>query len=56
MTRARKRTSGTRFVFVNAMGIALYQKFAFEIEGTHRRYAFRDGEYVDAYSMARVID
>jgi hypothetical protein len=24
------------------------------IEGTHLRYAFRDGEYVDAYSMARV--
>jgi len=24
------------------------------IEGTHRRYAFRNGEYVDAYSMARI--
>ncbi len=38
----------------NAAGIALYKKVGFEIEGTHRRYAFRDGEYVDAYSMARV--
>src|SRR5215217_3416322 len=38
----------------NAAGIALYEKFGFEIEGTHRRYAFRDGEYADAYSMARL--
>ena len=38
----------------NEAGIALYEKFEFEVEGTHRRYAFRGGEYVDAYSMARV--
>src|SRR5215212_8658372 len=38
----------------NTAGIALYEKFGFEIEGTHRRFAFRGGEYVDAYSMARV--
>ncbi len=38
----------------NAAGIALYEKFGFEIEGTHRRYAFRNGDYVDAYSMARL--
>ena len=38
----------------NVAGIALYEKFGFEIEGTHRRFAFRDGEYVDAYSMARL--
>jgi putative acetyltransferase len=38
----------------NAAGIALYEKFGFEIEGTHRRYPFRSGEYVDAYSMARI--
>lgn len=38
----------------NAAGIALYEKFGFEVEGTHRRFAFRDGEYVDAYSMARL--
>ena len=42
-------------VFVdNAAGIALYKKFGFEIEGTHRRLAFRNGEYVDAYSMGRL--
>lgn len=38
----------------NAAGIALYQKFGFAIEGTLVAYAFRKGEYVDAYSMARV--
>jgi len=38
----------------NAAGIALYEKFGFETEGTHRRYAFRDGGFVDAYSMARL--
>ncbi len=36
------------------MGIALYEKFGFRTEGIHRRYAFRNGEYVNAYSMARV--
>ena len=38
----------------NAAGIALYEKFGFEVEGTHGRFAFRNGEYVDAYSMARL--
>jgi putative acetyltransferase len=38
----------------NAAGIALYEKFGFEVEGTHRRLAFRDGEYIDTYSMARL--
>ena len=38
----------------NAAGIALYEKFGFEIEGTHRRYGFRNGEYVNAHSMARI--
>jgi L-phenylalanine/L-methionine N-acetyltransferase len=38
----------------NQAGIALYEKFGFAKEGTHRRYAFRNGEYVDAYSMARI--
>jgi putative acetyltransferase len=38
----------------NAAAIHLYKKFGFEIEGTLRRYAFRDGEYVDSYMMARV--
>jgi len=38
----------------NERAIALYRKFGFEIEGTLRKYAFRDGEFVDAYVMARV--
>jgi L-phenylalanine/L-methionine N-acetyltransferase len=38
----------------NAAAVALYQKFGFAIEGTLRRYAFRNGEYVNAYAMARV--
>ena len=38
----------------NHAGVALYKKFGFGIEGTHRRYAFRNGEYVDSYSMARL--
>jgi putative acetyltransferase len=39
----------------NEAGIALYEKFGFEVEGTHHRYAFRSGEYTDAHSMARVL-
>ena len=38
----------------NTPAIRLYEKFGFEIEGTLRAYAFRDGEYVDTYMMARV--
>jgi putative acetyltransferase len=38
----------------NAAGVALYKNFGFEVEGAHRRFAFRDGKYVDAYSMARI--
>jgi putative acetyltransferase len=37
----------------NAAAIHLYRKFGFEIEGTFRGYALRDGRYADAYSMAR---
>lgn len=37
----------------NQAAIALYRKFGFEIEGTSRRYAMRDGVLVDAYHMAR---
>lgn len=37
----------------NAAGIHLYSKFGFEIEGTHRAYALRNGVFVDTYSMAR---
>jgi putative acetyltransferase len=38
----------------NAPAIALYRKFGFEIEGTHRRFAYRNGAYVDAHVMARL--
>ncbi len=38
----------------NAGAIHLYQKFGFVEEGRHRGYAFREGEYVDALSMARL--
>lgn len=38
----------------NAPAVRLYQKFDFVIEGTHKLYAFRDGQYVDVYAMARL--
>lgn len=38
----------------NEPALKLYKKLGFAIEGTHRKYAFRDGAYADAYSMARV--
>ena len=38
----------------NAAAIAVYRKFGFEVEGTHKAYALRAGEYVDALAMARV--
>ena len=42
-------------VYVDNVGaIALYQKFGFDIEGTKRSYAFRNGEFVDALDMARL--
>lgn len=37
----------------NAPALALYRKFGFEIEGTFKGYAMRDGQYVDAHAMAR---
>jgi L-phenylalanine/L-methionine N-acetyltransferase len=37
----------------NGVALALYRKFGFEIEGTARRYALRDGKFVDAHMMAR---
>lgn len=38
----------------NARAIALYRRHGFEIEGTHRAFALRDGVYVDAHAMARL--
>ena len=38
----------------NAAALALYRKFGFEVEGTLREDAFRDGRYVDAFMMGRL--
>lgn len=38
----------------NAAAVGLYQKFGFETEGRAAHFALRNGEYVDAYYMARV--
>ncbi len=38
----------------NVGAVHLYRKFGFAIEGTCRAFAFRDGQYVDAYQMARL--
>lgn len=38
----------------NPAALALYRKYGFEIEGTGKKFALRNGEYVDAYYMARM--
>jgi len=38
----------------NEAAIHLYERFAFELEGTLRQHAFRDGHYVDSKMMARL--
>ena len=38
----------------NDAAITLYRKFGFIIEGEHKAYAFRNGDYVDACTMARL--
>lgn len=38
----------------NASAIRLYKKFGFEVEGTRRADAFRDGVFVDLLALARV--
>jgi putative acetyltransferase len=44
-------------VFVdNEPAIRLYEKFSFATEGKLVRFAFRDGQYVDSFMMARVTE
>lgn len=38
----------------NAPAIRLYERFGFETEGCLRAFAFRNGDYVDAFTMARL--
>lgn len=38
----------------NKAAIRLYERFGFELEGTLRQHAFRDGQYVDSHMMARL--
>ncbi len=38
----------------NEPAIRLYKRFGFEIEGRFVDFAYRDGEYIDAYAMARL--
>ena len=40
----------------NDRAIRLYERTGFEVEGTHRDYAFRDGAMVDVLAMARFRD
>ena len=38
----------------NDRAIRLYKRCGFEVEGTHKAFAYRDGSYVDVFSMARL--
>ena len=38
----------------NPVALRLYKKFGFVVEGTHRAFALRDGQFVDAFAMARL--
>lgn len=38
----------------NPQAIHLYEKYGFVIEGTLRKFAYRDGLFVDSYAMARI--
>jgi putative acetyltransferase len=40
----------------NEAAIHLYERFGFEVEGTLRQHAFRDGRYVDSKMMGRLRD
>ena len=49
-----KRIELTVFVD-NEAAINLYKKFGFKVEGEADAFAFRNGEYISAYYMARVV-
>ena len=38
----------------NAPALALYRRFGFTVEGTHRAHILRGGQFVDGYTMARL--
>ncbi len=38
----------------NEAALALYKKFGFDVEGQCDSYAYRNGEYVSVYKMARI--
>jgi putative acetyltransferase len=38
----------------NEPAIALYKKYGFIVEGTHKNFAYRNGQFVDVYAMARL--
>ena len=38
----------------NHAAIHLYERFGFEVEGTLRQHAFRDGKYIDSKVMGRL--
>ncbi|MGZ2425175.1 RimJ/RimL family protein N-acetyltransferase [Rhizobium laguerreae] len=38
----------------NDVAIGLYRKFGFEQEGLLKAFGYRAGQYVDAYTMARL--
>jgi L-phenylalanine/L-methionine N-acetyltransferase len=40
----------------NHRAIGLYRRFGFEIEGRHDCFARRGGEYIDVYTMSRVVE
>jgi len=40
----------------NETAIHFYKKFGFVIEGEAKAYAFKNGHYVDAYHMARIVE
>jgi len=47
-------TPSSRHNAIDAPAVGLYRKLGFTTEGTLDDYAFRDGEYVAWFAMARV--